>query len=114
MKKFDKEKFCTDLIHLRGTETQQKFSEKLGINRSTLSLLETGKQLPSLEILNKFCNLSGNEPNCYFKEYQQDSLIYLMGTLEENDRSKIDKMVERIKIKEKYESLARRCLNDIN
>ena len=114
MKSFDKEKFCKDLIELRGDESQQKFAEKLNINRSTLSLLETGKQIPSLDILNKVCNLGCYEPNSYFEEYSNDALIYLKGTLEEKDREKIDSMIERIRIKEKYEMLARRCLYAIH
>lgn len=113
MKSFDGEKFCKDLIELRGETSQQKFAEKLDINRSTLSLLETGKQVPSLEILNKVCNLGGYEPNSYFKEYQKDALIYFMGTLEACDREKLGAMMKRIKVKEKYEMLARRCLNEI-
>lgn len=114
MKTFDIEKFCKDLTDLRGAESQQKFAEKLGINRSTLSLLETGKQIPSLEILNKVCNLSSFQPNDYFVDYDNDALIYLMGTLEEADKERITSMMERIRIKEKYEILARRCKNGIH
>lgn len=114
MKTFDTKKFCEDLMGLRGQETQQTFAEKLGINRSTLSLLETGKQIPSLEILNKVCNLGGFQPNDYFREHNNEALIYLMGTLEENDKEKIAEMMGKIKIKEKYEMLAKRSINGIN
>ena len=48
MKEFNGEKFCKDIIELRGTDSQSAFAEKLGINRSTLSLLENGKQIPTL------------------------------------------------------------------
>lgn len=113
MKAFDQEKFCRELILLRGNETQQKFSERLGINRSTLSLLETGKQMPKLEILNRMCELSKKNPGDYFIESDSDALIYLMGSLEEADKSKITVMMDRIKVREKYEILARRCFNDI-
>lgn len=51
MKEFNGEKFCKDIIELRGTDSQSAFAEKLGINRSTLSLLENGKQIPTLELL---------------------------------------------------------------
>lgn len=114
MKTFDLQKFCKDLTKLRGRESQQNFAEKLQINRSTLSLLETGKQIPSLEIFNKVCNLGKLQPNDYFNDYDNDAMIYLMGTLEEADKEKIMSMMERIKIKEKYEILARRCKNVIN
>lgn len=114
MKEFNLKRFCDDLTRLRGEQTQQKFAEKLGINRSTLSLLETGKQIPSLEILNKICNLGKFQPNDYFQEISDDSLIFLMGKLEKEDRVKVDKMMRRIRIKEKYDMLARRSENAIN
>lgn len=114
MKTFDMQKFCKDLLNLRGRETQQSFAEKLQISRSTLSLLETGKQVPSLEILSKVCEWGEVQPNDYFCEYDNDALIYLMGTLEESDKEKINAMMNRIRIKEKYELLARRSANDIN
>ena len=85
MKEFNGEKFCKDIIELRGTDSQSAFAEKLGINRSTLSLLENGKQIPT-----------------------KDSLVYLMGSLDEADKVKIEEMSERIRIKEKYERLAKR------
>ncbi len=114
MKTFDTKKFCNDLTKLRGQETQQSFAEKLGINRSTLSLLETGKQIPSLDILNRVCNLGRFQPNDYFREQNNEALLYLMGSLEEADKEKITSMMTRIRIKEKYEMLARRCIDDIN
>ena len=113
MKLFDTEKFCRELISLRGNETQQIFSEKLGINRSTLSLLETGKQMPSLDILNRICGMFDKNPGDYFVDSDSDALIYLMGSLEENDKEKIALMMDRIKTREKYEILARRCASDI-
>lgn len=114
MKIFDTKKFCDDLMKLRGEETQQNFAEKLSINRSTLSLLETGKQIPSLDILNRVCNLGSFQPNDYFREENKEALLYLMGALEEGDKGKIVSMMERIRIKEKYEMLARRCMDDSN
>ncbi len=114
MKEFNGNKFCNDLLMLRGQETQQIFAQKLDINRSSLSLLESGKQLPSLDILNKVCNLGGFQANDYFQDVNNDSLIYLMGILDENDRNKVNAMAERIRIKEKYDMLARRRINDTN
>jgi len=111
MKSFNTKKFCEELVILRGNETQQTFSEKLGINRSTLSLLETGKQMPSLEILNKICNIYDKNIDNYFVESDNDALIYLMGSLDEGDKDKIVTMMDRIKTREKYEALARRCID---
>lgn len=114
MKSFNTEKFCRELISLRGNETQQLFSEKLGINRSSLSLLETGKQMPSLDILTKISSMLDKNPGDYFIESDNDALIYLMGSLEESDKNKIRTMMDRIKTREKYDILAKRCANGIH
>ena len=113
MKEFSLEKFCKDLTELRGDKTQQAFSEVLGINRSTLSLLETGKQIPSLDLLNKLCNIGSFDPSRYFIESNEDALIYLMGNLDDSDKEKVNDFMERIKIKEKYSLLAKRSENGI-
>lgn len=109
MKVFDIEKFRNDLIKLRKNSTQANLAERLKVNRSTLSLLESGKQVPSLDILNKVCNLGNYEPSDYFVESNDDALIYLMGSLEEKDKEKINEMIEVIRIKDKYLMLSRRC-----
>ncbi len=108
MKEFNVEKFCRDLTALRGKETQAAFAKKLEINRSTLSLLENGKQMPTIDILSRICNLTGKNTDEYFVESTTDALVYLMGSLDESDKVKIEEMAERIRIKEKYELLAKR------
>ena len=108
MKEFDSKKFCEDLVNLRGKESQERFAQKLNIKRSTLSLMENGKQLPTLDFLSKICSLTGLSTDEYFIEIRTDSLVYLMGSLEESDKLKIEEMIERIRIKDKYEMLAKR------
>jgi len=108
MKEFNVKKFCRDLNDLRGKETQTVFAKKLEINRSTLSLLENGKQIPTIDILSRICNLTGKNIDEYFVESTTDALVYLMGSLDESDKAKIEEMAERIRIKEKYELLAKR------
>lgn len=108
MKEFNVEKFCNDIVELRGKETQDSFAQKIGIKRPTLSLLENGKQMPTIDILSRICGLSGKSTEEYFFESSADSLVYLMGSLEETDKLKIEEMAERIRIKEKYELLAKR------
>lgn len=108
MKEFNAEKFCNDLVSLRGKDSQDSFAGKLDINRSTLSLLENGKQMPTIEILSRFCSLSGKSTEDYFVESTTDALVYLMGNLEESDKKKVKEMAERIRVKEKYELLAKR------
>lgn len=114
MKEFNAEKFCKDLVSLRGKDSQDSFAEKLDIKRSTLSLLENGKQMPTIEILSRFCSLSGKSTEDYFIESTTDALVYLMGSLEESDKKKVEEMAERIRVKEKYELLAKRDRYVIN
>lgn len=114
MKEFNAAKFCRDLISLRGRETQDTFAKKLEIKRPTLSLLENGKQVPTIDLLSRICSMNGNNTDDYFVESTTDALVYLMGSLEESDKVKIKEMAERIRIKEKYELLAKRGSYDIN
>lgn len=114
MKEFNIKKFCEDLIELRGKESQVEFAEKLEIKRPTLSLLENGKQMPTIDILSRICSLSGKSTEEYFEDSTTDALVYLMGSLQESDKVKIEEMAERIRIKEKYELLAKRGSYVIN
>lgn len=114
MKEFNVEKFCSDLILLRGKESQNEFAKKIGIKRPTLSLLENGKQLPTLEILSRVCGMLGTRTDEYFTESREDSLVFLMGSLDESDKEKISEMANRISIKEKYELLSKRSTYDIH
>lgn len=108
MKQFNRAKFCEVLVALRGSESQEQFAPKLNINRSTLSLLENGRQLPTIDILSRVCNLAGTSAEDYFTETKADALVYLMGCLDEADKVRIEEMAERIRIREKYELLAKR------
>lgn len=108
MKEFNAEKFCKDLVSLRGKESQDVFAQKLGIKRPTLSLLENGKQIPTIDLLSKICSLTETSVDDYFVESTTDALVYLMGSLEEADKVRIEEMAERIRVKEKYELLAKR------
>lgn len=108
MKEFNEEKFCKDLVALRGKKSQQEFAKEFDIKRSTLSLLENGKQIPNIDIFGKFCELAKKCADEYFVDSTKDALVYLMGSLKEEDKVEIKKMAERIQIKEKYELLAKR------
>jgi transcriptional regulator with XRE-family HTH domain len=114
MKEFNTKKFCNDLVSLRGRESQTNFADKMGVKRSTLSLLENGKQLPTLDILIRLCELSNRKTDDYFEETTKDALVYLMGNLKESDRERIEEMSERIRIREKYELLAKRRSYDVD
>ena len=108
MKEFTADKFCRDLDSLSGKESQESFAQKIDVKRSTLSLLENGKQIPTLNILSRVCELTESSIDDYFVDSTTDALVYLMGSLEETDKVKIEEMAERIRIREKYELLAKR------
>lgn len=114
MKEFNSERFCKDLVKIRGDKTQQQFADILSVNRSTLSFLENGKQIPTLDQLNMLCDKNGASIDDYFIDVNNDALIYLMGSLGEDDKEKVDQMIERIGIKEKYDIFVRRSLNGID
>ena len=50
MKEFNGEKFCKDIIELRGTDSQSAFAEKLGINQHCLCW-KTGNRFQHLNFL---------------------------------------------------------------
>ncbi len=114
MKEFNAEKFCKDLVALRGKESQDKFAQKLDMKRPTLSLLENGKQLPTIDVLGRVCSLSGKSIEEYFSETSEDALVFLMGRLGDADKVKVEEMAERIRIREKYELLANRGSYDFD
>ena len=60
------------------------------------------------EMKKKDSQVVGFDIDGYFVEPTTDTLVYLMNSLEEPDKQKIEEMAERIKIKEKYEMLAKR------
>lgn len=60
------------------------------------------------EMKKKDSQVLGFDIDGYFVEPTTDTLVYLMNSLEEPDKQKIEEMAERIKIKEKYEMLAKR------
>lgn len=111
MNTFNNELFCEDLMNLRVSEkyTQQKLADILDINRVTLSNLENKKQLPSLEMLNKVCRLTGKKPNDYYIEKNNDPLVYMMATFEKEDQEELEKIFKQIMICEKYYELNKRC-----
>lgn len=108
MREFNKDKFCSDLISLRGKTSQKNFAFKLGLKRPTLSLIENGRQIPTLDILSKVCDMSGKSVDDYFCEPLKDGLVCFIESLDSNDKSKIETMIKHLKILEKYESLAKR------
>lgn len=60
------------------------------------------------EMKKKDAQMGNFDINGYFVKPTTDTLVYLMNSLEEADKQKIEEMAERIRIKEKYEMLAKR------
>lgn len=104
MKEFNVEKFCNDLVELRGKETQESFSKKIGIKRPTLSLIENGKQMPTIDILSKICGLSGKSMEDYFVETSSEALVHQASSVEEPAAHKNDNTVTGIHSKGKEEA----------
>ena len=101
--------FCEVLKNIRGNSSQVDFATSLETNRSTLSLLETGKQLPTVELLNIIANKASVDLNDFFVDQEEDGLFYMMGKLNKKDAEMIKELKEVIAIKEKYRALEKRC-----
>lgn len=108
---FNSELFINDLKNYRKSKTQSELAKELDINRTTLSHLENGKQLPSLGVIQRFCSLNGVNVQKYFVEDKQDSIMLLMGRLVDEDKPKLRDVMKRINIRLKYIELAKRCDN---
>lgn len=55
--------FISKLRKLRGNMTQKDFAKKFGFTNNYYSQLETGKRKPTLEFLQKLCEVSGYSMN---------------------------------------------------
>ena len=70
------EVFITKLRKLRGSMTQKDFAKKFGITNNYYSQLERGKRKPTLEFLQKLCEVSGYSMNYWTnKEGETDSIV---------------------------------------
>lgn len=101
--------FCDALKSTRGNLSQTDFATSLETNRSTLSLLENGKQLPTVELLSSVANRANIDLNDFFIDQEEDGLFYMMGQLNPKDAEMIKGLKEVIAIKEKYRALEKRC-----
>lgn len=106
---FDKSKFMRALTDFRGTRKQEEIAKELSTNRSTISLLENGKQIPSLEIIRKFCEKTELDLGAFFIKEETDPILMMMGELRDSDKSKLEKVFRRIGVREKYIAISKRC-----
>lgn len=106
---FNKELFTQKLKEFRGSRSQNDIADELDIKRPTLSLLENGKQLPTLEILTKVCLKTDMSIDSFFIKDEQNPVLLMMGQLRESDRPKLGNVMDRIKIREKYIAISKRC-----
>lgn len=108
--RFNKEKFANLIKEYRGTRLQNVVADELGISRPTLSLLENCKQIPSLDILQNFCEKVGLAVDSFFIKENNDPVLLMMGKLKETDHPKLFQVLNRIKIREKYIAISKRCV----
>jgi transcriptional regulator with XRE-family HTH domain len=107
---FNGELFIQKLKEFKGNRSQYNVAKELGINnRSTISLLENGKQIPSLEVLQKLCEKVNLPVDTFFAKEEQSPVLMMMGQLKEADRVKLENVISRIKIREKYIAISKRC-----
>ena len=69
---FDREKFIEDFKKLKGELSTEEFAVRLDIRKSNVSMLESGKQIPKVELLTRIANMCGTKPSDYFKEMGDD------------------------------------------
>lgn len=106
MKSFNFVLFSERLREVRGKTSQDIFARELGVNRSTLSLLENGKQYPTVEQLNYICEKVQVNTDYFFMEAEtEDKLVLLMGMLDEEDKDEFERVLERHKVKMTYRAL---------
>jgi transcriptional regulator with XRE-family HTH domain len=101
--------FAQRLKEFRGDRSQNEIADDLGLNRATVSLLENGKQIPSLEILQKFCDRVNMKIDDFFVKKEVDPILLMMGQLKETDKEKLMGVLERIDTREKYIAISKRC-----
>lgn len=107
MKVFNADIFTKDLINLRIKESKDNFIKKLNID-NILSQLENNTYTPTLDILKELCEINGKSTNDYFDD-SIDTMCYIIDSLDnKHDKDKFKEAIERINIREKYETLARR------
>lgn len=106
---FNKELFTQKLKEFRGLRSQNDVADELNIKRPTLSLLENGKQLPTLEILTKVSTKTDMPIDNFFIKDEQNPVLLMIGQLRESDRPRLSNVMERIKIREKYIAISKRC-----
>lgn len=106
---FNEELFAQKLKEYRGNRSQSEVADELGINRATISLMENGKQIPTLDMLQKFCDKAHYSIDTFFVKSESSPIMLLMGKLRETDKSKLMDVINRIRIREKYYAISKRC-----
>lgn len=108
---FDTELFMKVFKEYRGKRSQQEIAEELNLSRPMISLLENGKQAPTLETLKKICEKINKDVNTFFIKEEEDPVVLLMGKLKETDKDNLLEVLERINIREHYIAINQRCEN---
>ena len=99
---FNTELFMKDFKEYRGGRSQSEIAKELGLGRSMISLLENGKQIPTLETLKKVCEKINKDLSTFFTKEEEDPILLLMGQLKEADKDSFRQVIERINVREHY------------
>ncbi len=81
---------------------QQAFADVIGVSRTNVSFYMNGKQMPTMEVFSRICELLASNPADFFTSKEQTPLQFLMGRLSENDQEPLDRAFEKIRILRKY------------
>lgn len=88
--------------------TQDQFAKKIGVSRSTIAVIETEAQSPTMEVLNGICKVINAKVEDFFIKEQADPIFLMMGKMLDEDKPIMSKVIERINIRKKYISLNKR------
>jgi transcriptional regulator with XRE-family HTH domain len=106
---FNTELFMKVFKEYRGEKSQSDIAKELNLGRSMISLLENGKQVPTLETLKNICEKINKDVSTFFIKEEEDPILLLMGRLKETDRNNLHEVLERISIREHYIAINNRC-----
>jgi transcriptional regulator with XRE-family HTH domain len=107
--KFNIDLFARRLREYRSEKSQSDIAQELGINRSTISLLENGKLIPTLDVLQSFCERIGASLDDFFYKDDKNPILLMMGQMEEIDQQRLENVLQRIEIRQKYIAINKRC-----
>lgn len=106
--RFNKEEFMNVFREFRGESSQEEIASELGLGRSTISLLENGKQLPTLDILQRICEKVDKNIDTFFITEKEDPILLLMGKIKPSDKEDFRNVFDKLRVREHYLAINKR------